>query len=56
MPSYTMDKATTYLTCGLGYRYQSFYIDAAYVYKKTRKLNTGPTHPTTTRLPPPPLK
>ena len=24
MPSYTMDKATTYLTCGLGYRYGRF--------------------------------
>ena len=36
MPSYTMDKATTYLTCGLGYRYQSFYIDAAYVYKNQK--------------------
>lgn len=36
MPSYTMDKATTYVTCGLGYRYQSFYIDAAYVYKNQK--------------------
>ena len=36
LPSYTMDKATTYLTCGLGYRYQSFYIDAAYVYKNQK--------------------
>ncbi|MDE7236356.1 MAG: TonB-dependent receptor, partial [Paramuribaculum sp.] len=36
MPSYTMDKATTYLTCGIGYRYQSFYIDGAYVYKNQK--------------------
>lgn len=36
MPAYTMDKATTYLTCGLGYKYQSFYIDAAYVYKNQK--------------------
>lgn len=32
-PSYTMDKTTQYISCGLGYRYQNFYIDAAYVYK-----------------------
>lgn len=36
MPAYTMDKATTYLTCGIGYRYQSFYIDGAYVYKNQK--------------------
>ncbi|MBD5345996.1 MAG: hypothetical protein HDR92_02545 [Bacteroides sp.] len=36
MPSFTMDRATTYLTCGIGYRYQSFYIDAAYVHKSQK--------------------
>lgn len=36
MPAYTMDKATTYVTCGIGYRYQSFYIDGAYVYKNQK--------------------
>lgn len=32
-PSYTFDKTTQHITCGLGYRYKSWYIDAAYVYK-----------------------
>lgn len=30
-PSYSFDKSTRYLTCGVGYRYQNFYVDAAYV-------------------------
>lgn len=33
MPQYVMDRSTNYITCGLGYKYQKFYIDAAYVYK-----------------------
>lgn len=32
-PSYTFDDETYYITCGLGYRYQNFYADAAYVYR-----------------------
>ncbi|MCM1336054.1 MAG: hypothetical protein NC187_06405 [Candidatus Amulumruptor caecigallinarius] len=32
-PSFRMDDSTNYITCGLGYRYQMFYIDAAYVYR-----------------------
>lgn len=36
MPAYTMDKTTTYVTAGLGYRYKGFYIDAAYVYKNLK--------------------
>ena len=32
-PSYTFDNATQYVTCGLGYRYSNFYVDAAYVYR-----------------------
>ncbi len=31
-PSYTFTKQTQNITCGLGYRYQAWYIDAAYVY------------------------
>lgn len=34
IPSYRMDKTTNYITCGLGYKIQNFYIDLAYVYKK----------------------
>ena len=32
-PAYTLDNSTQYITCGLGYRYKNFSIDAAYVYK-----------------------
>lgn len=32
-PAYTFDKSTQYLTCGLGYRYDYFYADIAYVHK-----------------------
>lgn len=33
IPSYSLDKSTQYITCGIGYRYKNFSIDAAYVYK-----------------------
>lgn len=33
MPNYRFDNNTDYVTCGIGYRYKGFYIDAAYVYK-----------------------
>lgn len=33
IPNYRMDNTTNYATCGLGYRFNSFYIDLAYVYK-----------------------
>ena len=33
MPNYRLDNHTNYITCGLGYRYQKFYVDMAYVYK-----------------------
>ncbi len=32
-PSYTFDKSTNYITCGLGYRYKNFYADLAYVHR-----------------------
>ena len=31
--NYRLDNSTNYVTCGLGYRYRGFYIDAAYVWK-----------------------
>jgi len=34
-PAYTMNKGTDHVTFGLGYRTGGFYIDAAYVHKKT---------------------
>ena len=32
-PSYRLDNTTNYITAGLGYRYNRFYVDLAYVYK-----------------------
>lgn len=32
-PSYTLDRSTNYVTCGLGYKYKNFYADLAYVYR-----------------------
>lgn len=36
MPQYTFDDDTHYVTCGLGYNFKSFYVDAAYVYKQRK--------------------
>ncbi|MCM1356817.1 MAG: hypothetical protein NC212_10485 [Staphylococcus sp.] len=39
-PSYTLDKQTQYITCGLGYRYHNFYADLAYVHRhRSSKLS-----------------
>ncbi|MBO4945275.1 MAG: outer membrane protein transport protein [Muribaculaceae bacterium] len=38
MPSFSMDKSTTYITAGIGYRYQSFYADLAYVNKNQKAI------------------
>lgn len=32
-PSYLFDNTTYHITCGLGYKYKAWYIDAAYVYR-----------------------
>lgn len=37
-PSYTFDKSTQYITCGLGYRYNWFYADLAYVHKNKKGI------------------
>lgn len=33
MPNYTMNNSTNYVTCGLGYNFNNFYIDGAFVRK-----------------------
>lgn len=33
MPNYNLNNSTNYITCGLGYRFSNFYVDAAYVFK-----------------------
>lgn len=35
-PAYTLDNSTQYVTCGLGYRFSGFYVDAAYVHKNRK--------------------
>lgn len=32
--NYSFDNSTNYATCGLGYRYQAFYVDLAYVWRR----------------------
>ncbi len=34
MPNYNMDNSTNYITCGLGYNFNNFYIDGAFVHKQ----------------------
>lgn len=36
MPSYRFDNNTNYLSAGIGYRYNRFYVDLAYVYKNMK--------------------
>lgn len=33
LPDYRFDNTTNYVTCGLGYKHNGFYVDLAYVYK-----------------------
>ncbi|MBD5287110.1 MAG: hypothetical protein HDS27_06245 [Bacteroides sp.] len=33
MPNYRMDNSTNYITCGLGYNFNNFYVDGAFVHK-----------------------
>ena len=42
-PSYSLDKSTQYITCGLGYRYKAFYADLAYVHKSRKSVYSGYT-------------
>lgn len=41
--SYSIDNSTQYITCGLGYRYKGFYVDAAYVHKYRKSTFHGYT-------------
>ena len=33
MPNYRFDNSTDYITCGLGYNFNHFYVDGAFVHK-----------------------
>lgn len=43
MPQYRFDNETNYITAGLGYKYQKFYADLAYVYKHQSSTYHGYT-------------
>lgn len=43
-PSYTFDGSTQYVSCGVGYRYKGFYVDATYLHKH-RKSTFSPYTP-----------
>lgn len=47
--SYSLDNATNYITCGLGYKHKGFYIDLAYVYKH-KSAEYYPFSPDTSNL------
>lgn len=34
MPNYRLDNSTDYITCGIGYNFNNFYIDGAFVHKR----------------------
>lgn len=36
LPNYRFDNKTNYITCGLGYKFDRFYVDLAYVYKNMK--------------------
>lgn len=57
LPNFRLDNSTNYITCGLGYKFQNFYVDAAYVYKhmsSTYHAYTG--DPRTPEIPSPSSK
>lgn len=39
-PAYVFNKTTQYITCGLGYRFGQFYVDAAYAYRNRQSQYT----------------
>lgn len=51
-PSYSVDKTTQYITCGLGYRYKNFYADAAYIHEHRSGSFHAYTSSTYTATPP----
>ncbi len=49
MPNYKMDNSTNYITCGLGYNFNNFYVDGAFVHKimssEYHAYTPDPLHP-----------
>lgn len=56
-PQYTFNNNTTYISMGVGYRYQKFYADLAYQYKyRTADYHAYTPDPVTTGIPSPQSK
>ncbi len=57
MPNYKMDNTTNYITCGLGYNFNSFYIDGAFVHKRmTSEYHAYTPDPANPQIPSPTSK
>ncbi len=54
MPNYKMDNSTNYITCGLGYNFNHFYIDGAFVHKRmTSEYHAYTPDPSNPQIPSP---
>ncbi len=57
MPNYKMDNSTNYITCGLGYNFNNFYVDGAYVHKRmTSEYHAYTPDPANPQIPSPTSK
>ncbi len=57
MPNYKMDNSTNYISCGLGYNFDHFYIDGAFVHKRmTSEYHAYTPDPANPQIPSPTSK
>lgn len=57
MTNYKMDNSTNYITCGLGYNFNNFYIDGAFVHKRmTSEYHAYTPDPANPQIPSPTSK
>ncbi len=57
MTNYKMDSSTNYITCGLGYNFNNFYIDGAFVHKRmTSEYHAYTPDPANPQIPSPTSK
>lgn len=57
MPNYRLDNATDYITCGLGYNFNNFYVDGAFVHKaQSSEYHAYTSDPANPQIPSPTSK
>lgn len=57
MPNYKLDNSTNYITCGIGYNFDNFYIDGAFVNKRmTSEYHAYTPDPANPQIPSPSSK